>query len=306
MAFTPKTRSANGAIRTVTLGVGEHAVTLGGQNVMPFYSFDGQMPNLPKVGLEICDVDMTGGLPGLEEFYRGCTTMESRALRAQPYADFLCLHFVGADPAGANRSVEDCVADAVAVAKAVKKPLVIAGCRNLEKDTRLLPAVAKAIAEYNPLIMSVRQENCPELPRALAGMAMGAESADDISLAKQLNILLKRENAHRLVMDIGTAPVGYGYEYVASTFDRIRLAALEQADEDLQAPILALVCCDTYTVKESTAEEADAPGWGDREQRAVSMEVATAAADLTGGADAVVLRHPQSAAAILEFVGSFR
>ena len=35
---------------------------------------------------------------------------------------------------------------------------------------------------------------------------------------------------------------------------------------------------------------------------AISMEVATAAADLTGGADAVVLRHPESVATIKKFI----
>ena len=32
------------------------------------------------------------------------------------------------------------------------------------------------------------------------------------------------------------------------------------------------------------------------------MEVATAAADLTGGADAVILRHPASVATIKKFI----
>ena len=36
--------------------------------------------------------------------------------------------------------------------------------------------------------------------------------------------------------------------------------------------------------------------------QAISMEVATAAADLTGGADAVVLRHPESVATIKKFI----
>ena len=79
---------------------------------------------------------------------------------------------------------------------------------------------------------------------------------------------------------------GYGYEYAASTFDRIRLAALQQSDADLQMPILAPVSTDTWGVKESTASEEDEPAWGCREERAISMEVSTAAADLTGGADA--------------------
>ena len=39
-----------------------------------------------------------------------------------------------------------------------------------------------------------------------------------------------------------------------------------------------------------------------REERAISMEVATAAADLTGGADAGVLRHPASVATIKKFI----
>ena len=108
--------------------------------------------------------------------------------------------------------------------------------------------------------------------------------------------------SENIVMDIGTAAVGYGYEYAASTFDRIRLAALAQSDADLQMPILATVALDTWGVKESTASEADEPAWGCQEERAISMEVSTAAADLTGGADAVVLRHPASIATIKKFI----
>ena len=67
-------------------------------------------------------------------------------------------------------------------------------------------------------------------------------------------------------------------------------------------PILATVAMDTYGVKESTASEADEPAWGFREERAITMEVSTAAADLTGGADAVVLRHPASIAAVKKFI----
>ena len=101
---------------------------------------------------------------------------------------------------------------------------------------------------------------------------------------------------------IGTAAVGYGYEYAASTFDRIRLAALQQGDADLQMPILAAVSLDTWGVKESTASEEDEPAWGNLEERAINMEVSTAAADLVGGADAVILRHPASVATIKKFI----
>ena len=40
MAFTPKTAPFNGKINAVTLGTGDNAIVIGGQNVMPFYTFD--------------------------------------------------------------------------------------------------------------------------------------------------------------------------------------------------------------------------------------------------------------------------
>ncbi len=38
------------------------------------------------------------------------------------------------------------------------------------------------------------------------------------------------------------------------------------------------------------------------EERGIDMEVATAAANLTGGADAVILRHPASIATVKKFI----
>ena len=236
--------------------------------------------------------------------------MAERAKKAEAVdgVDFICLHFESADPNGANRATADCVADAVAVAEVVTKPIVVVGCKNLEKDGELLGAIADALRGKNILCMSAKQENCKNVGASVAlasSQKVGAETADDINLAKQLNIMLKKDAnvpAEAIVMDIGTAAVGYGYEYAASTFDRIRLAALAQSDADLQMPILATVSLDTYSVKESTASEADEPAWGDREERAIGMEVSTAAADLTGGADAIVLRHPATIATIKQFI----
>ena len=309
MSFTPKTAPYSGRVNAVTLGTGDNAIVIGGQNVLPFYTFDAPIENAPKVGVEVSDLAASWDWAGLKEFYAGCTTMADYAKKAETIegCDFICLNFVGADPNGANRSVADCVADAKAVAEVVTKPIVVMGCKNLERDGELLAALAEALAGKNVLFMSAKNENYKTVGASVAlanGQKLGAETADDINLAKQLNIMLKGLNVDpaSVVMDIGTAAVGYGYEYAASTFDRIRLAALAQGDNDLQMPILAAVCNDTWGVKESTASEADEPNWGCMEERAISMEVATAAADLTGGADAVVLRHPESVATIKKFI----
>ena len=309
MAFTPKTAAYSGKINAVTLGTGDKAIVIGGQNVLPFYTFDAAIENAPKIGVEISDAADTWTVPGLVEFYAGCTTMAERAAKAATMegADFIALNFESADPNGANRSVADCVADAKAVAEATDMPLVILGCKNLEKDGELFAKISEALQGKNILVMSAKNENYKTVGASVAlayGQKVGAETADDINLAKQLNIMLKglTVKPENIVMDIGTAAVGYGYEYAASTFDRIRLAALQQGDADLQMPILAAVSLDTWGVKESTASEEDEPAWGNQEERAINMEVSTAAADLVGGADAVILRHPASVATVKKFI----
>ena len=309
MSFAPKTAPFRGKINAVTLGTGDKAIVIGGQNVLPFYTFDAPIENAPKVGVEISDTANTWDVPGLVDFYDGCVTMADYAAKAETMegCDFIALNFESADPNGANKSVADCVADAKAVAAVVTKPIVVLGCKHVEKDAELFSAVAEALAGKNALFMSAKNENYKTVGASVAlanGQKVGAETADDINLAKQLNIMLKGLNvpAESIVMNIGTAAVGYGYEYVASTLDRIRDAALKQADADLQMPILAPVSTDTWGVKESTASEEDEPAWGCREERGINMEIATAAANLTGGADAVVMRHPAAVAAIKKFI----
>ena len=309
MSFVPKTQPFRGSINAVTLGTGDKAVVIGGQNVLPFYTFDAPIENAPKIGVEISDLADQWDVPGLVDFYAGCTTMAERAKKAETMegADFICLNFEGADPNGANRPVEDCVADAKAVAEAITMPIVILGCKNLEKDGELFNKISDALQGKNILVMSAKNEDYKTVGASVAlayGHKVGAETADDINLAKQLNIMMKGLgiDPQNIVMNIGTAAVGYGFEYVDSTLDRIRDAALKMADADLQMPILAPVSTDTWGVKESSASEADEPAWGCREERGIEMEIATAAANLTGGADAVVMRHPAAVAAIKKFI----
>ena len=309
MSFVPKQQPYRGRINAVTLGTGDKAIVIGGQNVLPFYTFDAEMPNAPKIGVEISDMASEWTAPALKEFYTGCTTMADYAKKAETMegADFLCLHFESADPNGANRSVEDCVADAKAVAEAVSMPIVIMGCKNIEKDGELFSKIAEALQGKNILVLSARSEDYKTVGASVAlayGQKVGAETADDINLAKQLNIMLKglTVKPESIVMNVGTAAVGYGFEYVASTLDRIRLAALEQSDADLQMPIMSPVSPDAWSVKEATASEEDEPAWGSQEERGIVMEVSTAAANLTGGADAVIMRHPAAVATIRKFI----
>ena len=75
MSFAPKTAPYSGKINAVTLGTGDKAIVIGGQNVLPFYTFDAAIENAPKIGVEISDAAAEWTSTGLKEFYAGCTTM---------------------------------------------------------------------------------------------------------------------------------------------------------------------------------------------------------------------------------------
>ena len=300
MPFAKKPQVFSAKINELTLGTGDKATVLGGQNVFNLYTFDAPIANCPKIGIDVSD-DPEQPSEGLKEFYAGCDTLAARAKKAAelPDVDFVCIRFDLADPNGANKSIEDCVADAKAVAEAVDKPLVVAGCKNSEKDADLFGKISEALQGKNILVLSAKEENYKGVA-AGAGMAygqkVGAESAVDINLAKQLNVLITQMgvDGKNVAMNVGSASAGYGFEYVVSTLERVKAAALSQNDNTLQMPIITPVGVETWGVKEATAPEADQPEWGSQEERGIDMEVETAAACLAYGSDAVILKHPVS------------
>lgn len=310
MAFTPKAQAFNAKINAVTLGTGEKSIVIGGGNVLPFYNFDAQQEIAPKIGVEISDLGLENfTAPGFKSFYEGCNTMAEMAKKAETIegASFICLSFEGADPNGANKSVEECVAQAKEVAAVVSKPIVVMGCKNAEKDAPLFSAISEALSDKNILVLSAVEENYKSVG-ASAGLAynqkVGAESSVDINLAKQLNVMLGQLGVptESLVMNIGSAAAGYGYEYVATTLDRVKAAALAQSDNMLQMPIITPISSDTWGVKEAIMPEADMPEWGSVEERGIEMEVTTASACLASGSDAVIMAHPASIAAVAKMI----
>lgn len=310
MPFTRKPQVFGASINTVDLGVGEKKITLGGENVLPFHTFDAPIAHKPVVGVEISDLGLEGVISdGIKAYYAGCATVVDMAKKAaeMPGASFLTLRFEGADPNGANKSVEDCVKLAKEVADAVDMPLVVAGCKNTEKDTALFNAMSEALQGKNILVLSAREEDYKSVG-ASAGLAygqkVGAESAVDINLAKQLNVLMTQlgVKSESVIMNLGSAAAGYGFEYVASTLDRVTAAALGQNDTMLQMPIMTPIGAETWNVKESIMSETDMPEWGPEDQRGIQMEVVTASACLVSGSNAVILKHPTSVAKIAALI----
>ena len=301
MPFTPKSGKFNASINTVEIGTGDKAVKIGGENVFPLYSFDAAIENAPKVGIEITDFGMEHEPECIKKYYEGCATLADIARKAASMegVDFLSFRMEGGDPNGENKSTEELIGELKEIADAVDLPLVVCGCKNVEKDAELFSKAAEALNGRNAVILSAKEENYKTVGAA-AGLAykqvVGAESAVDIKLAKQLNVLISQlgVDSKNVVMNVGTAAVGYGFEYVISTMDRVKAAALQQGDANLQMPIITPVASEAWGVKEAMASETDAPEWGSQEERGIDMEVETAMAVIAAGSNAVILKHPES------------
>jgi len=309
MPFKRVPQTFTSAINTVTIGTGENAVKLGGENTLPLYFFDGPCENPPRIGVELSDLGPSLDLPGIAKYYAGCSSIVEQAVRASemPGADFLCLYLDSADPNGKNTSVADCASLCKEVAAAISKPLAIMGCEDAKKNGELLERLAQELAGENVLLLSATEDNYKGIAAA-AGLAyghkLGAQSAVDVNLAKQLNVLINQlgVKSESVVMDIGSGAVGYGFEYLVSTMERIKLAALGQSDKMLQMPIVTPVSKEAWSVKEAIAPEADFPQWGPLEQRGIDMEIATAAACLAAGSNAVILMHPDAVATLSRLI----
>ncbi|AZV58450.1 acetyl-CoA decarbonylase/synthase complex subunit delta [Clostridium sp. AWRP] len=308
--FKKPTQKFSGKIGEVEIGTGEKTLKLGGESVLPFYTFDGDTGNTPKVGMEILDVYPEDWIDPLKDIYKDVAKDPAKWAQfvEEKYSpDFICLRLISADPNGTDAAPEDCAKTAKAVVEAIKTPLVIAGTGNHEKDAKLFEKVAQETEGHNILLMSAVEDNYKTVGAA-GVMAYNdkavAESSVDINLAKQINILMNQlgiDNT-KFVDNVGCAAGGYGYEYVISTLDRVKLAALGQNDKTLQIPIISPVSFEACKVKEAMDSEEDSPQWGSQEDRTISMEVATASGILASGSDAVILRHPKSVEVIRNFI----
>jgi len=311
LAFQPTKQIYSGKIREVTLGVGDKAVTIGGKTAYAFHSFEGEMPNPPKIAMEIWDKDVSGEW--------------SETIKA-PFADVLsdpvawakkCVEEYGAemlvvqtksaDPNADNKSGAE-VSDVLKkVTDAVDVPVIAWGVANHEKDAEVMGLVAEKCTGKRLGISPVEEGDYKKIGAACLGYkhAVVASSPIDVNLAKQLNILLGNLGVSDkdIVIDPTTGGLGYGLEYTYSVMERIVQAALTQEDDKLQQPMIANVGNEVWKSKEANLSAEEAPELGDPAQRGILMEAVTAVDLLLAGADVVVMRHPEAVKLVKDFIG---
>ncbi len=310
MAFQPPKQIYSGSIREVTLGTGDKAVTVGGRAAYPFHSFEGAMPNPPRVAMEVWDKDPSEDWceAAKEPFKDVLADSAAWAKKCveQYGAEMIVVQTKSADPNADNRAAADVAATVKKVVDAVDVPVVVWGVANHEKDIEVMRAVAEQCAGKRLLLSPVEEGDYKQIGAACLGYkhAVASSSPIDVNLAKQLNILLGNLGVSNkdIIIDPTTGGLGYGLEYTYSVMERISQAALTQEDEKLQQPIIANVGNEVWKSKEANLSAEEAPNLGDPKTRAVLMECITAVDLMLAGADIVVLRHPDSVKLVKDFI----
>ena len=308
MAFVAPTETYPGKVYEVAVGT-EKPGKFGGENVLAFHSFEGNVPNRPLVAYEIQDVPPDDWAETVKKVFAAVSadpvtwakycqdTLKARAI---------ALRLVGTHPDREDRSPEDAAKTVKDVLAAVNVPLIILGSNHAEKDAAVLVAVAEAAKDKNCIIGKAQEANYKTI--AAAAMAnnhkLVAMSELDINLSKQLNILITQMgfDKERLITDPMCSALGYGLEYTYSVMERIRLAALTQNDATMQPPMLGDVGMYAWKVKEAQAPEADLPQWGSLEERGIAWETVTAGALMIAGAELFIMRHPDAVKTIEKFI----
>ena len=145
MAYKKPVKSYRGQIQEVTIGSG---LKIGGESVIPFYSFDGDTGNKPAIGMEIWDIFPENWPEAVKDIFKDVADDPVKWAKfciEEFKPDFICIRFKGANPDGEDRTPEQCAEVAKSLSEQVSIPLVIAGCENVEKNGKIFTKIAEEI-----------------------------------------------------------------------------------------------------------------------------------------------------------------
>ncbi len=302
MAFEIPEQPYSGKIGETTVGAGSSAVKLGGADSYPFHLFEGDMPNTPKIAMEIWDYDPSDEWPAaaIAPFKDVISSPEAWAKKCvDDYgADIIVLQLKSTDPNGMDRGADEAAEVAKKVSDAIDVPLVLWGTANNQKDEEVLKKISELCEGKNVALGPVEEANHKGVGASALGYGhtIVSSSPIDVNLAKQLNILLGNlgVTSEKIVIDPTTGGLGYGLEYSYSVMERIKMAALTQEDDKLQVPMINNIGNEVWKCKEAKESIEKGPTMGDPERRGILMESTAAVAYLLAGSDVVILRHPET------------
>ena len=130
MKYEPPIEKYPVNIREATLGQGEKAIKIGGENTFPFHFFEGSLPNPPGLALEILDTQPENWAPWvLEPFQDVISSPADWAKKCVEVfgAEILCLRLLSTDPMGKDASLKEAADITKKVVDAIDVPLIVLG-----------------------------------------------------------------------------------------------------------------------------------------------------------------------------------
>jgi len=309
MAFEVPKTAYSGKIKEIKLGKGDKTITVGGESAYPFYLFEGQMPNLPRIAMEVYDTPPEEWPEAALEPFTSVTNdpvaWAQKCIKDYG-AEMICLQLLSTDPNGQNSPADEAAKIVKKVADAIDVPLIVWGTANHDKDTEVLRAVADLCQDKSLILGPVEEADHKKIGAAAIAYkhTVVAATPIDINLAKQLNILLGNlgiPDTH-LAMDPTVSSIGYGIEYCFSVMERMRMAALTQQDAKLQFPIICNLAKEVWKTKEAKISSNDDPKMGDAKKRGILLEAMSATILLMAGADVIIMRHPEAIKLVKEMI----
>ncbi len=286
-------------------GTRGQTLTIGGETVPAFCSFEGTMSHPPLVAIDVFDMKIP--LPRAVKMHVK-DVLEDPAgwakLAVERFdADLITVHLVSIDPQIKDASSKQAVKTVEEIAQAVDVPLIIGGCGDPKKDMNVFERVAETFAGERFLFSSITRdmnvERCAKYIKRYGHVAL-AFTPMNLNLARELNrrlrCALSRED---IVMDLTTAALGYGLDYSFTNMERARLAALD-GDSELAYPMCSGTT-NAWAAREAWMEMP--PEWEPREMRGPLWELTTALTLLLAGVDLFMMMHPAAVRALKEIIG---
>ncbi len=301
MGFDITKESYAGAIKGITIGKGDNALTVGAETCYPFYQFEGSMPNKPVIAMEIWDMEPqewpAAAVAPFKDVLSDPAAWAKKCVE-EFGAQLIVLQLKSVDPNDKNATPEEASATVKKVLAAIKVPLIVWGCASPAKDDAVLKKIAEDCQGHNLILGPVEEKNYKGIGAAAMGYghAVISSSPIDVNLAKQVNILLENLGVplSKVIVDPTTGGLGYGLEYTYSVMERLTMAAMTQGDDKLQNPIINNLANEVWKCKEAKQTVVEAPELGDPERRAILMEAVGAVAYFLAGSNIMIMRHPEA------------
>ncbi len=309
MGFEITKETYAGAIKNITIGKGDGALTVGGQTSYPFYQFEGQMPNKPVIAMEIWDMEPEDWPEAAKAPFKdvlGDPVAWAKKCVKEYNAQAIVLQLKSTDPNDKDASPENAAQTVKKVSEAIDVPLIVWGSAVPAKDADVLKKICEVCDGHNLVLGPVEEKN----HKAIGAAAMGyghtiiSSSPIDVNLAKQVNILLENlgVSLDKVIVDPTTGGLGYGLEYSYSVMERLTQAAMTQGDDKLQNPMINNLGNEVWKCKEAKQTVEDAPELGDPERRAILMEAVGAVSYLMSGSSILIMRHPEAIKLVKAFI----